>query len=705
MREEHSPAPSTEQEAEESTVSGGGSPLSHRVNEDRPPLDSSPSPPQPWMYELADESQASERPTPSCGGGSPVPRREESALAKQVPSSDGGSPVSRREEPILADASVPEGETPELPRGVWRPLPPYDDSEESKKAWRQRLRRMPKIRMRVSNRLPHFEHLRGMQEFHTPCSMPAVIDTVNRAVEWVSITSYSYDHPGLHAVLLRLLAQDKRVRFLQSREYWYKCGVPMAARLLDLFNAGAEFRFWKGHRHSVRSLHMKSIVVDGAVAIVGSQNWTANSEEDCVEGVWITQILSVVAPLFAHHHMLASMTEYVTQFEVDQMRQRARNFKAKYTPRFLTPEERYAHDISFVGIEAGIHLTMGPRTSPGGDPLYVTYRAPHLNSSTCREAPLFVNPAFNPPSSYESIRANVRAKGMVHEYRYEEIPEGRLTQVDLLEWARKYKKDVAQSLRDRGITYVPRGAAMLQDEETILQLPPLPPVEEMLAPGYAESRQRLVLDGEGVSSEGSTTSVEEMHPADADTSVLNSKMSRLLRCQKRPDPRGGDPQRSSIGVQASLGSTVRRKAWRRPNAGEREVGQTESIAYENPPSVECASGSISDGGSPLSHPLTHHSRARALTKGAPAPRSSGNRQSGQCNNRCEFCHEFCRWVKHHKGERHLCFQCEQDFPPPDQDTDSDFGDSISELVTTDRPWLSQSSSSSAPQNREADMRR
>ena len=88
----------------------------------------------------------------------------------------------------------------------------------------------------------------------------------------------------------------------------------MSARLLDLLIAGAEIRFWKGNQNA-SILHMKSIVVDGAVAIVGSQNWTAKSDDDCVEVVLITQLLSVVAPLFAHHHMLAKKTEYVSQYD------------------------------------------------------------------------------------------------------------------------------------------------------------------------------------------------------------------------------------------------------------------------------------------------------------------------------------------------------------------------------------------------------
>ena len=115
----------------------------------------------------------------------------------------------------------------------------------------------------------------------------------------------------------------------------------MSARLLDLFNAGAEMRFWKG-RNKATSLHMKSIVVDGAVAIVGSQNWTTHSDDFSLEGVCITPLLSVVAPLFAHHHMLAKLTDYVTQREVDQMRQRARGLKANDTPKFSTPD-RHGH--------------------------------------------------------------------------------------------------------------------------------------------------------------------------------------------------------------------------------------------------------------------------------------------------------------------------------------------------------------------------
>ena len=168
--------------------------------------------------------------------------------------------MSRREDLALADSNASGGEQVELPRGVWRRLPHCDQSEESKKAWRKRLSRVRKVSMRISNRLPHFEDVRSVEFFRTPYSMPAAINAVERTTEWVSITSYSYDHPVLHAVLLRLLAQGKRVRFFQSRCYWYKAGIAMCARLLDLFNAGAEMRFWKG-RNRVNCLHLKSIVI------------------------------------------------------------------------------------------------------------------------------------------------------------------------------------------------------------------------------------------------------------------------------------------------------------------------------------------------------------------------------------------------------------------------------------------------------------
>ena len=57
------------------------------------------------------------------------------------------------------------------------------------------------------------------------------------------------------------------------------------------------------------------------------------------------------------------------------------------------------------------------------------------------------------------------------------------------------------------------------------------------------------------------------------------------------------------------------------------------------------------------------------------------------------------------GERHLCFQCEADFPFPDPlpDPDSDPDESVSESLMTSRRPLSQSPDSSMSRGREGRM--
>ena len=38
----------------------------------------------------------------------------------------------------------------------------------------------------------------------------------------------------------------------------------------------------------------------------------------------------------------------------------------------------------------------------------------------------------------------------------------------------------------------------------------------------------------------------------------------------------------------------------------------------------------------------------------------GTRQPGQCNDLCQSCDEWCRWSKGHAGKYHICFQCKVD---------------------------------------------
>ena len=89
------------------------------------------------------------------------------------------------------------------------------------------------------------------------------------------------------------------------------------------------------------------------------------------------------------------------------------------------------------------------------------------------------------------------------------------------------------------------------------------------------------MDGEGVSSDGSTTSIEDMHPADTDLSCGRSRLSRILRCQARPDPRGRRRGRVSVGTQVD--------------------SDLEKPAHDTTISSESTPQIVNDGGSVLTH--------------------------------------------------------------------------------------------------------
>ena len=214
---------------------------------------------------------------------------------------------------------------------------------------------------------------------------------------------------------------------------------------------------------------------------------------------------------------------------------------------------------------------------------------------------------------------------------------------------------------------------MLQDERSILCL--LSSAEVQLAERriwYEAHVSRRVLDGEGVSSDGSTTSVGDMHPEDTDTRDPKSKMSCILRCQKRPDPRGDVVLRASVGVQSNLGSKGRRKAVKGSNLCDSDV------SGESKDSTLCGSDVPGEG-----------------SYIPPASRILGSCQPKQCDHLCELCGDaWCRWPRSHTGKRHLCFQCEAGILPPGPI------DSFSESLTIGRGLLAQSPDSSASKDLE-----
>lgn len=362
---------------------------------------------------------------------------------------------------------------------------------------------MPKVEVRISNRLAQFACMRAMETYRTPKSMPAIIDVVSRSQEWVSITSYVYDHPGLHSVLLRLLARGQSVRFIQSREYLYTCGFKMAARLLDLLYAGAELRLWKGSDDPYHCCHMKSIVIDGAVAVIGSQNWSQHSEKQCMEVVCITQFLNVVAPLYAVHSRLAVGCEFVTQGDVDALRQRSRGAKVRDIPELHSEEERYSFDIQAIESRVDSNMHMGLRVNENGNHIPISYRRP--GESTVAQMNLRQNPGFNPAYPYEDLLNNMRMKGLLHNKRCDHISVDRLSPQELLRWALKYSEDLDCRSRERGIVNPARARQKnYHYTEPEPQADPLPEV-----PFLTNSRLAF---GDGASSDRSLTEIEYMHP-------------------------------------------------------------------------------------------------------------------------------------------------------------------------------------------------
>ena len=87
---------------------------------------------------------------------------------------------------------------------------------------------------------------------------------------------------------------------------------------------------------------------------------------------------------------------------------------------------------------------------------------------------------------------------------------------------------------------------MLNLEDATLELEPLPPPDPS---SNVDDHRSLILEGEGVSSDGSTTSIESMHHMDMDPTRRSSKLSKIRRCQSRPDRLGQRPGRKSVSVQ------------------------------------------------------------------------------------------------------------------------------------------------------------
>lgn len=287
-----------------------------------------------------------------------------------------------------------------------------------------------------------------------------------------------------------------------------------------MLHLGAELRLWSGRNNRPVCCHMKTMVIDGALAILGSQNWSDHSATSCIECVCITQYLSVVAPLFTEHHRMSAECEFVSQRKADVLRNRAMGGKASDCPKFRNDAERPAFEVAAMEQQVDPELRMGLRLDAEGAPIPCSYRRPTATGDVIVTMNLWQNVAFNPAPSYQSLADNVRVRSLLRNIQRSEIAVDSLSPQQLLDRARKQ----------------------------IAAWAPAPPNPQL--PG----RALRATEGDGATPEGSLTEIEYMHPWDEDERIHMSPLSRLLRRRGRRDPRGKKSQQVSIGVQVELGS-------------------------------------------------------------------------------------------------------------------------------------------------------
>ena len=108
-----------------------------------------------------------------------------------------------------------------------------------------------------------------------------VVDDIARAKK-VQIATLLYDHPRLHAALLRRLRGPGAFALsvaVDKESLGERVSFNQRPRLLELHGAGAEVRVGRGLRGKGR-LHAKAMCIDGRIAFAGSPNFTKKSEDN-----------------------------------------------------------------------------------------------------------------------------------------------------------------------------------------------------------------------------------------------------------------------------------------------------------------------------------------------------------------------------------------------------------------------------------------
>ena len=348
--------------------------------------------------------------------------------------------------------------------------------------------------------------------------MTHVVDAVRRTRKSISMTSYSYDNAVLHDTLCQALlgelprtpddpCEPVRMLGIQDRNMMLKGTSRMSWRLLELYELGAEIRLWSigpyvgvgkrfpcGLKGSLYSYgHLKSVVVDGALAIYGSQNWSKNSDLNCAEMICISQLLDTVAAIYAEHKRLYEESVPISQEDIDILRCKGRGQDNK-AAAYRDADDREEKELQGIAMPDSRKAIRGPQRFKNGEPLYAVSRDASSSSKLCADIsegldnntsaiPLWENVAFNPRISFAEVSARFRARG-----RFFEVADpadlGRLNPDQLLKRAK--------ALHRAWSAHICRPLSELR------------PYEE-------------------IATDGSSTNLEYMHPWDeSDTHAMNN---------------------------------------------------------------------------------------------------------------------------------------------------------------------------------------
>jgi len=161
-----------------------------------------------------------------------------------------------------------------------------------------------------------------LQYLETTSVISMVLQVLGLAKNKVTITSYSCGHEAIHNALIACLDRGVLVQYMQDRTQLAKTRGA-ARQALQLSHRG-NYRTWAlsaknkdrlpdGKCGMYAALHAKQIIVDDAVFMGGSVNWSHHSVTSNVEWMMVTRLREIVGPAVRMHTCLWGECDPLTQ--------------------------------------------------------------------------------------------------------------------------------------------------------------------------------------------------------------------------------------------------------------------------------------------------------------------------------------------------------------------------------------------------------